>query len=111
MEEEEKTNSYMCILKRLHDKKESREVTSQRYLMMFNGYHYKCNNYGHKSIHCRDHEKITPGRNQDGFSLQCFNCYHYDHFAKHCRMQGPVKVWRRNKVQLNDMNNHQPTKV
>ena len=26
-------------------------------------------------------------------------------------MQGQVKVWRRNKVQLNDMNNHQPTKL
>ena len=26
-------------------------------------------------------------------------------------MQGPIKVWRRNQVQSNDMNNHQPTKV
>ena len=26
-------------------------------------------------------------------------------------MQGLIKFWRREKVQLNDMNNHQPTKV
>ena len=79
--------------------------------MMFNGYCYKCNNYGHKSIHCRYHEKIMPRRNQGGFSVQYYNFYHYVHFAKHCMMQGQVKVWRRNKVQSNDMNNHQPTKV
>ena len=79
--------------------------------MMFNGYCYKCNNYGHKAIHCRDHEKITPRRNQDGFSVQCYNCYRYGHFAKHCWMQGPVNVWRTKQVQSNDMNNRQPTKV
>ena len=69
MEEEEKTNIYTRILKRFHDQQESREITAQRYPMMFNGYCYKCNNYGHKAIHCRDHEKITPRRNQDGFSI------------------------------------------
>ena len=79
--------------------------------MMLNGYCYKCNNYGHKAIHCRDDEKITPRRNQDGFFVQRYNCYRYDHFTKHCRMQLPVKVWRRKQVQSNDMNNHQPTKV
>ena len=26
-------------------------------------------------------------------------------------MQGPVKVWRRKKVQSNDTNDHHPTKV
>ena len=36
--EEEKTNGYKCILKRFHDQQESREVTSQIYIMMFNGY-------------------------------------------------------------------------
>ena len=45
------------------------------------------------------------------FSVQCYNCYHYGHFAKHCRVQGQVKVWRRKKVESNDMNNHHPTKV
>ena len=75
--------------------------------MMFNGYYYKCNNYGHKAIHCRYHENITLRRNQDGFS----NCCRYDHFTKHCRMVGHVKFWRRKKVQSNDMNNHHPTKV
>ena len=79
--------------------------------MMFNRYCYKYNNYGHKAIHYRDHEKITPRRNQGGFFFLCYNCYHYGHFTKHCKMQGHVKVWRRNKVQLNDINNHQPTKV
>ena len=98
MEEEENTNNYTCILKIFHDQQESREFTAQRYPMMFNGYCYKCNNYGHKSIHCKDHANITPRRNQDGFYVQCYNCYRYDHFTKHCRMQGPVKVWRRKKV-------------
>ena len=117
MEKEENTNNYTCITRRSSDQQESREGTSQRrlffqrYLMMFNGYCYKCNNYGHKAIHCRDNEEITPRRNQGGFFVQCYNCYHYGHFAKHCRMQGQVKVWRRNQVQSNDMNNHQPTKV
>ena len=48
MEEEEKTNTYTYILKIFHDQQESREVTTQRCPMMFNGYYYKCNNYGHK---------------------------------------------------------------
>ena len=74
MEKEENTNSHTCILRRSHDQQESREGTSQRrffsrkYPMMFNGYCYKCNNYGHKAIHCRDDEKTTP-RNRDGFSV------------------------------------------
>ena len=50
MEEEEKTNNYTRILKIFHDQQESREVTTQRYPMMFNGYCYKCNNYHHKAI-------------------------------------------------------------
>ena len=88
------------ILKRSHDQQESREGTSQRrlfpqrYPMMFNGYCYKCNNYGRKAIHCRAHDKITLRINQGGSSVQCYNCYHYGHFAKHRWMQGQVKVWR-----------------
>ena len=54
---------------------------------------------------------MTQRRNQGRFFIQCYNCYHYGHFTKHCRMQAPVKVWRRKKLQSNDMNNHQPTKV
>ena len=117
MENEEKTNSYTRILIRSHDQQESREGTSQRiffsqrYPMMFNGYCYKCNNYSHKAIDCKDHEKITPRRNQGGFFVQCYNCYNYGHFAKDCWMQGPVKVWRRKKVQSNDMNIQQPTQI
>ena len=114
---EDYTNSYTRILRRPHDQQESREgasqrrFSSQRYLMMFNGYCYKCNNYGHRSIDCKDHEKITPRRNQGGFFVQCYNCYHYGHFAKHWWMQGPLQFWRRKQVQLNDMKNHHPTKV
>ena len=48
MEDEKKNNNYTHILKRFHDRQESREVTTQRCPMMFNGYYYKCNNYGHK---------------------------------------------------------------
>ena len=111
MEEEEKTNNYTCILIRSHDQKESREgasqkiLSSERFPMMFNGYCYKCNNYGHKAIHCRDHEKIMPRRNQDEFFVQYYNFHHYGHSTKHCWIQGLVKVWRRKQVQSNDMNN------
>ena len=69
MEEEEKTNNYTHILKRFHDQQESREVTTQRYPMVFNGYCYKCNNYGHKAIHCRAHEKSHQEEIKVGFSF------------------------------------------
>ena len=108
---EEKDNSNTCILRRYHDQQESRKVTAQRYLIRFHGHYYKCYNYGHKAIHCRAHDRIAPERNKSTFSVQCYNCYHYGHFAKHCRVQGQVKVWRRKKVQSNDMNNYHPTKV
>ena len=104
VEKEEKTNSYTRILRRSHDQQDSREGTSQRiffsqrYHMMFNGYCYKWNNYGHKAIHCRDHEKITPRRNQGGFSVQCYNCYHYGHFAKHCRCRDKLKFGEESKL-------------
>ena len=62
-------------------------------------------------IHCIAHDRITLGKNQDGFFVQCYNYYHYGHFAKDCKMHGQVKVWRIKQVQLNDMNNHHPTKV
>ena len=111
MEKEEKDNINTCILRISHDQQESREVTVQRYPIRFHGHCYKCNNYGHKAIHCRADDIIFPERNQSTFFVQCYNCYRYGHFAKHCRMQGQVKVWRRKQVQSNDMNNHQPTKV
>jgi len=121
-EKEEKANSYTDIFSRSHDQQDSRknrnrELASQRrsfaqgYPMMFNGHCYKCNNYGHKAIHCRTHDRIIPDINQGMFSVQCYNCYHYGHFAKHCRMQGEVKVWRRKQIQPNVMNSDQPTKV
>ena len=78
---------------------------------MFNGYYYKCNNYGHKAIHCRDDEKIRQEEIKMGFFVQCYKCDHYGHFTKYCWTHGPVKVWRRKQVKSNDMNNHQPTKV
>ena len=70
-EKDENDNNYTYTLKRSNDQRESRknkkrEATSQRrsfaqiYSMMFNGYWCKCKNYGHKSIHCRAHDKITP---------------------------------------------------
>ena len=64
---EEKVNSNTCILRRSHDQQESREVTTQRYPTRFHGDYYKCNNYGHKAIHCRAHDRITPERNQSTF--------------------------------------------
>ena len=69
MEDEENTNSNTRPLRTFHDQQKSREVTAQRYPMMFNGCCCKCDNYGHKAIHCRDHENITPRRNQDGFFI------------------------------------------
>ena len=108
---EEKDNSIKCSLIRSHDKQELRQFTTQRYPTRFHGHCYKCYNYGHKAIHCRAHDIITPERNKSTFSIQCYNCYHYGHSAKHCRVQGQVKVWRRKQVKSNDMNNHQPTKV
>ena len=80
---EENANSNTCILRRSHDQQELRKVTSQRYLIRFHGHCYKCNTYGHKSIHCIAHEKITPERNQSTFSIHCYNFYHYGHFTKH----------------------------
>ena len=68
-----KTNSYTCILRRYHDQQESREGTSQRrlfyhrYPMMFNGYYYKCNNYGHNASHCRAHDKSRQEEIKVGF--------------------------------------------
>ena len=108
---EEKTNNNTCSLRSSHDNQESREVTTQRYPTRVHGHYYKCNNYGHKSIHCRARDIITLERNQSTFLSQCYNCYHYGHLAKHCKMQGQVKVWRGKQVQSNDMNNHHPTKV
>ena len=77
IENKEKDKNNTCILRRSHDQQESREVIAQRYPIRF---------HGHKAIHCRAHDRITPERNQSTFYVQCYNCYHYSYFAKHCRI-------------------------
>ena len=67
MEKEENANNNTCILRISHDQQESREVASHRYPIRFHAHYYKCNNYGHKAIHCRAHDIITPERNKRTF--------------------------------------------
>ena len=60
IKKEEKDNSNTCTLRTSQNQQESREATAQRYPIRFHGHCYKCNNYGHKSIHCIAHDRITP---------------------------------------------------
>jgi hypothetical protein len=69
-----------------------RRQTVPRDQSIFHGYFYTCNNYGHKAIHCRAHDRNTQVKNRGmvSFKIQCYNYHKYGHIARDCR-----QVWRR----------------
>ena len=77
----------------------SLELKYHRHPNIFHGYCYACNNYGHKAIHCRAHERniLIINRDMNSFKFQCFNCQCLGHMAKYCKMTY-TKVWRKKYV-------------
>jgi hypothetical protein len=57
-------------------------MNQRRYEIIFNGYCFSCNEYGHKALDCRHHEKKQVGRFNN--SIRCWNCNHVGHIAAHC---------------------------
>lgn len=63
----------------------------RRYNPIFNGYCFKCNNYGHKIAFCRYLPRSTNIVSRNSFAplvdydVECYTCHNYGHVAKHCK--------------------------
>jgi hypothetical protein len=57
-------------------------MNQRRYESIFNGYCFSCNEYGHKDLDCRHHERKQVGRFNN--SIRCWKCNHVVHIVAHC---------------------------
>jgi hypothetical protein len=57
-------------------------MNQRRYESVFNGYCFSCNEYGHKALHCRHHERKHVGSFNN--CIRCCNCNHVGHIVAHC---------------------------
>ena len=78
-----------------------------RYLQIFLGYCYSCNNFGHTALNCRTKRKeseykkmpssIKTKGNKNMFSLlqqydiECYNCNNHGHMARDCKLKNPTR--------------------
>ena len=77
------------------DQNVQKRTPSYGYPRRFNGYCFRCNNYGHKAINCRVRLPTKVSEGKYAFHIQFYNCHYFGHFARDCRMQGSLKVWKR----------------
>jgi hypothetical protein len=57
-------------------------MNQRRYESVFNGYCFSCNEYGHKALDCRHHERKQVGRFNN--NIRCWNYNHVGHISAHC---------------------------
>ena len=86
-----------------------------RYLQIFLGHCYSCNNFGHKALNCRAYGKVReykkrsssnkPKGNHNLFTLlqkydiECYKCNNHGHMARDCKLMTPTKKTVANEFQ------------
>ena len=70
----------------------------------FNGYCFKCNNYGHKAAHCRMIETLKEIFTNNRFAclklnkIECFRCGKVEHIARHCIANFSIECFKYKKL-------------
>ena len=87
-----------------------------RYLQIFLGHFFACNNFGHKSLNCRTKRKVSEYKNKSSsnkskgnknlftslqkYDIECYKCNNHGHMARDCRL----KTHTRNIVAIKPQN-------
>ncbi|XXG85802.1 hypothetical protein AAC387_Pa11g0820 [Persea americana] len=71
--------------------------------LIFHGYCFYCNKYGHKMMDCRFNIKPSIGVTRNPFQIlvshnvECHNCYNYGHLARNCRLPSVTNQFQNKK--------------
>ena len=78
-----------------------------RYLQIFLGHYYSCDNFGHKSLNWETNRKVheykkkssshkTKGNHNlftllQKYDIECYKCNNHGHMARDCKLMTPMK--------------------
>ena len=65
----------------------SRRSSTPRYLSIFLGNCFSCNNFGHKAKDCKAYEGDAQanGGVHWNYNFECYKCHNYGHMTRKCR--------------------------